>query len=49
MTKSFEMDMKSIILGGKSNELITNHILITNKHKIYKSKWNKTNVQSKEF
>ena len=37
MTKPFEMDMKSIILGGKSNELITNHILITNKHKIYKS------------
>ena len=37
-------DKNSILLGNTNNEVIVNYIILTTKHEIYKSKWNKTKL-----
>ena len=39
------LDETSVLIGNPGNELIVNYIYIITKHKVYKSKWNKTNIK----
>ena len=38
------MDMLSVILGNKDNGIIINYIFLITKHEIYKSEWNRNNI-----
>ena len=37
-------DKTSVLLGNTRNDVIINYIILTTKHEIYKSKWNKTKL-----